>query len=334
MSPPLGKGKRMRLGILASGALSLVLATPALANTLNFGAPVDGSTGGVVSGNAADISATRTASINNGANDATASASVRAQVSADQGPTTNPTAVADMTVTYDLPYTITRVVTITGPAVFNANVPLQTITFSINLAGDVAKDNSQLAGGLGQALYTTGTASSLGGRFSSVALDGTVSQTGGGGLASSAVTGSASPSWVTTSNSSGAAAGEVSIVAQVPTDYRLWQDFLPPVVTNVGTTWTQSLTDTLRISFRIRAESRASGSVSTTGGEAIACIGQKSPLGGFVTDDPRCNGAGISITGTVAQTGTDVVPIPEPSTMLLIGAGLAGVGYVARRKLN
>jgi hypothetical protein len=323
----------MRLGILAAGALSLVLATPVLANTLNFGAPTNG-TSCSLAGNAGDRSCTSTASITNGANDATASASVRGQASADQALTTDPTAIADMTVTYDIPYTITRVVTISGPAIFNANVPQQTIAFTIGLAGDVAKDNSQVAGGLGQALYTSGTASSLGGRFTSVALDGTVSQTGGGGLASSPVSDSDSPSWAATNNSSGPAAGEVSFAFQVPTDYRLWSDFNPPVVTNVGTTWTQSLTDTLRISFRVRAESRASGSVSTTGGEAIACIGQKSPLGGFVLDDARCNGAGVSITGLVTQTGTSSVPIPEPSTMLLIGAGLAGVGYVARRKLS
>ena len=96
---------------------------------------------------------------------------------------------------------------------------------------------------------------------------------------------------------------------------------------------TQSFTDTLTISFRLRAESRASGSVSTTGGEAIACAGQFSPLGGFVTDNASACGTGLTIAASVAETGTTSALVPEPGTLMLIGSGLAGlVAFGARRR--
>ena len=85
----------------------LLLATTAEANTINFGTPVfTGSCS--LAGSTGDRSCTNGASVTNGANDATASAAIVAQASADHGITTNATAIADMTISYVIPYTVTR----------------------------------------------------------------------------------------------------------------------------------------------------------------------------------------------------------------------------------
>ena len=51
-------------------------------------------------------------------------------------------------------------------------------------------------------------------------------------------------------------------------------------------------------------------------------------------DNARCGGAGVSVTGTVTTGSTQNVAVPEPSTLLLIGVGLAGVAFAGRRKLS
>jgi hypothetical protein len=340
---------KMRLGILAAGALSLAISTPAGANTLNFGSITSSATACTTAGNSGDRSCTHTGSVTNGVNDATASANVRGQSSADHGITTNPTAIADMSVQYDIPYTITR--TVTNPANSGwLEFPLQTITFNMTVSGQVGKDNSQIGGGLGlvagalgadpdQATAYTISAASLGGRFTTASYAG-AALTGGGGLVRTTLSyTSPDPSWAAGVNASGASAGEISFVIQVPTDYREWTDLSAPLAEDytLSHSYTQSLTDTLRVTFRLRAESRPSGSISTTGGEAMACMGQTSPLGSFSLNTGSSCGSGVDIVGTVSQTGTSTlvnVAIPEPSTLLLIGAGIAGLAYVGRTKLG
>lgn len=338
----LEKGMRMRIGTLAAGALALVLSTPAFANTMVLGTPVDGSSLTQNDGNAADKSNTRTASINNGALDNTASFQIRAQVSADEGLATNPDVAVDLTVQYDIPYTITRTVSgvLNGGTYKDASAPTQTVTFTITTKGDVAKDNSQATGGLGNALSFNGTMSSLGSRFAAQTINIAASQLGGGGVASTDLNTSDVGSWITGANSSGAAAGEISLLIQVPTDYRMWSDFAPPAAINYNAPWsvTQSLTDTVRISFRLRVESRASGSVSTTGGEAISCFGQTSTMGSFALDNNAAVNCQDGVQGTATVTAgapvVTTVAIPEPTSLLLIGAGLVGLAYVGRRKLS
>ena len=134
-------------------------------------------------------------------------------------------------------------------------------------------------------------------------------------------------------------AGEISFVAQIPTNYRDWTDIFAPNLyptynwNSTAYAGTHSFTDTLTVSFRLRAESRASGSVSTTGGEALACAGQTSPLGGFVLDNAAACDGGLTIAATVTQTGTTSALVPEPGTLMLIGSGLAGlVAFGARRR--
>jgi len=322
----------MRFRLIALAGAVALCATTAGANTFNFGSLSFTGSGGVQSGNAADASASHTASVNNGANDNVASANVRGQVSADEGLATNPDVVVDLTVQYDIPYTVTRTVTVSGN---NATFPIQTIIFNANWSGAVAKDNSQATGGLGNAVAFNASFQSLGGLFAAASYTGG-SQIGGGGLAVSNINRTTpDPSYGTSVNFSGSAVGEISFAAQIPADYRAWSDLLVPYGTTSPGSYTQSFTDTLRVTFRLRAESRASGSVSTTGGEAIACFGQTSPLGSFALDGAggiNC-GTGFDINGSVTTGSPQVVQvIPEPATALLIGGALAGLAAFGARK--
>ena len=324
----------MRLGLLALSVSVLFLGSSAQANTINFGSAINNTTCSLA-GNSGDRSCTSAVSINNGANDSTASASVVGQASADHGFTTNPTAIADMTVSYTIPYTVTRTVTVipaAGPALLS--IPTQQITLNLNYSGEVAKDNSQLAGGLGQALKTGATVTSS--TFGAVVLGTGTNLTGGGGLSRSPFN-NATPdlSGVLGRNASGPGAGEISFAFQIPTNYQDWDDFVAPwaIDYSVGSNFVQSFTDTLTISFRLRAESRPSGSISTTGGEALACAGQTSPLSAFDLDDAAACGSGLTIGASVAQIGTTVEPVPEPTTLVMLGLGLAGVAaYGSRRR--
>jgi hypothetical protein len=319
-----------------------LLAGTAHANTINFGSLTD-NTSCSQAGNAADRSCTHSASVNNGANDATASMAIVGQSSADHGITTNPDASADMTISYVIPYTVTRTWNTTPGAMPQLIIPTQQITLNFNLSGEVSKDNSQTAGGLGQALLDISTGNITSARFGSVTFGSDISQTGGGGLARSPFN-IATPDIVATAGRNfddftGEGDDEISLVAQIPTNYRDWEDIFAPSLAptyNWNTTpysGTQSFTDTLTVSFRLRAESRPSGSVSTTGGEALACAGQSSPLGSFDLDNSAACGAGFTVTATVTQTGTTSELVPEPTTILLVGSGLAGlVAFGARRR--
>lgn len=326
----------MRKLALALGVT--LLAGTAQANTINFGSWTNSSVCSE-SGNGADRSCSSTASVSNGANDNTAYANIRAQASADQGPTTNPTAIADITVSYSIPYTVTRTWnTTTGPTP-QLVIPTQQITLNFNLSGEVSKDNSQVGGGLGQALLDVTTGNVTSARFGAVSFGSDISQTGGGGLARSPFNVATPDITGTAGRTFDGSAGEISLVVQIPTNYRDWTDIFAP---NLYPTYnwnstpysgTQSFTDTLTVSFRLRAESRASGSVSTTGGEALACAGQTSPLGSFDLDNSAACGNGFEVTATVTQTGTTSALVPEPTTLVLIGSGLAGlVAFGARRK--
>jgi hypothetical protein len=51
--------------------------------------------------------------------------------------------------------------------------------------------------------------------------------------------------------------------------------------------------------------------------------------GDYISQTPSCGNATPSPTGTPG--GGDPDPVPEPMTMLLFGAGVAGVGYAVRK---
>jgi len=326
----------MRKLALALGVT--LLAGTAHANTINFGSWTNSSSCSTA-GDAADRSCTSSATVNNGANDATANAAIVAQASADHGITTNPTAVADITVSYSIPYTVTRTWTTTPGPTPQLIIPTQQITLNLNLSGEVSKDNSQATGGLGQALLDISTGNVTSARFGSVTFGSDISQTGGGGLARSPFNVAVPDITGTAGRTFDGAAGEISLVAQIPTNYRDWEDIFAPNLSPTynwnatGYSGTQSFTDTLTVTFRLRAESRPSGSVSTTGGEALACAGQVSPLGSFDLDNSANCGSGFTISASVTQTGTTSELVPEPTTIVLVGAGLAGlVAFGTRRK--
>lgn len=328
---------QMRKLALALGVT--LLAGTAHANTINFGSWNSSLTTCTTAGDAADRSCTHGGTVNNGANDATANAAVVGQASADHGVTiVSGTASADMTIRYSIPYTVTRTWTTTPGPTPQLIIPTQSITLNLNLSGEVSKDNSQATGGLGQALLDAGMTISTG-RFGSVTFGSDVSQTGGGGLARSPFNFTVPDISGTAGRNFDGAAGEISLVAQLPTNYRDWEDIFYPNLTPTynwnatGYSGTQSFTDTLTVTFRLRAESRPSGSVSTTGGEALACAGQVSPLGSFDLDNSANCGSGFTIAASVTQTGTTSELVPEPTTILLVGSGLAGlVAFGARKK--
>lgn len=325
----------MRFALLSLALGVLLVGSTAQANTIVFGSWNSAGTSCTAAGNAADRSCTHGGTVNNGALDNTASAAVTAEASADHGITTNPTAIADITVVYSIPYTVSRTVTVTPGPVATLSIPTQQITLNLNLSGEVSKDNSQATGGLGQALLDAGFAITTT-RFGNVNFGSDVSQTGGGGLARSPFNFTVPDITGTAGRNFDGAAGEISLPIQIPTDYRDWDDFVAPYAHNYDNpgSFTQSFTDTLTITFRLRAESRPSGSVSTTGGEALACAGRVSPLGGFDLDNAANCGSGFTVGATVTQTGTTVEAVPEPTTLLMFGLGIAGIAAAgsARRR--
>jgi hypothetical protein len=57
--------------------------------------------------------------------------------------------------------------------------------------------------------------------------------------------------------------------------------------------------------------------------------GNPQHVGDYISDVPSCGAA--TPTPTPTPGGGDPDPVPEPITMLLFGAGVAGVGYTVRK---
>lgn len=324
----------MRLLFSLTAAAALLLGSaPAHAFNIQFGAATN-NTSCSTGGNSGDRSCTSSASINNGALDATASLNIRGQASADHGITTNPDAFADITVSYDIPYTITRTVEVSAP--FTMSIPVLQLTFNANYSGTAAHDSTQVGGGWANANAGFGaTLSDVGGGnlvFGSTSYSGSTSSGASGSGNNPFNDGSPDPTATLTGDYQGNV-GEINLFSEVPTDFQAWSDSVASYANGgnfpAGNYITQTYSDVIRVSFRLRAESRPQGSVSTTGGEAIACAGLSTTLGGFSLN-PNC-GSGFNLTASLSQTGTFDFTVPEPSTMALLGASLFGLVWMGRR---
>ena len=106
--------------------------------------------------------------------------SVDGQASADHGLTTNSTAIADLTVSYDIPYTVTRTATVSTTGTNSVSFETFDVDFSFIYDHNTAHDNSQVGGGLANALANGASVTSLGGLFSAYSPGG--SSSGGGGI--------------------------------------------------------------------------------------------------------------------------------------------------------
>ncbi len=326
---------------VATAALAFaVLAAPAaLANTFTFGSATNNTSCGL-NGNGADRSCTHAITVG------ATSVNIRGQSSADHGLLANPTAIADMTVEYEIPYTVTRTVNHVGTTTLGGtpaelHIPIQTITLDMNFSGNAAHDSTQTFGGLSNAQVYTASVESLGipgagivwgtGSYPGEFSGGNGNVETGGGF--NRTTPDFSYSTGPDGNFTGPGAGEISFAFEIPTDYQDWQDFVSPEAQppSDDASFLQSFSDTIKVSFRLRAESRPEGSTSATGGEAIACAGQTSPLGAFDVDNGLNCGSGFDISANVSVTSTLIQAVPEPSTALLVGGALAGLAFFGRR---
>jgi hypothetical protein len=319
---PLGS-RRARLGfIVATFVVAGLASGSAVASTFGFGASVWRSDLSTVSlsGDAEDRSASQFSFA------FASNANFRAQASADV--LLNETAVADALYVWDVPYTVTRNVSISGccPAGAQAVFPLQTVAFTITFSGAVGVDDGS---GLEMAEIFDGiSVMSTGGLFTATSFDGD-SRTDLDGVTS--VSDGTLTGYDTTVNFTGAGVGEITFT--VPTDYQSWVDFLVPQALDysVAQNLVQSYTDTLRVSMRLRAES-SSPDIFTPASEALACAGLQSTLGSFDLV-PNC-GSGLSIAGAVGIFDYEsiLVAVPEPTTALLVVTGLAAAAAQRRRR--
>ena len=303
-----------RLSIPFGIAAALLAGQSARANTLSFGPAALVSTA-----NVRQLGPANTRSIAEAHSTDGSTANFRAQASADAPRAGGPPFGSQERATYswDVPYTITRDIGMLPGTATLLSVPLQRVEFSITFspAGDV----NHLPGSLELSRIYDFTIQSLGNRFPAFAVPALRA------FPDQPAVANGSPdtrSFELGIDASGPSAGEIDALAEIPTDYRLWEDSDTPRAAGYDATshFSQSLSDVLRISFTIEALSSPSGMVSVDGGPSIACAGLQSSIENFPLA-PNC-GDGLSILGHVIQIGTRQVPVPESATVVLLGVAL------------
>lgn len=333
--------KKSRLLGAVSAALLTFITVSANAASISFGVPTDLSTCSEVRHSDCSRNISRNVPINiPSVYSSPTGIIIRGQASANSNVTG--AATADTTITYNIPYSVSRNVSVTpGPGGAVASVEAFDLDFSgIYRSLLITNDDILQVGGTQSARAFNASITSLGGFFSTISMAGhslSGDNTFGNTLQNGGV-----ETFTPGLNASGLRRSEADTDAQgLPIDFRVWDDFLGPQAQDYSQPFkfTQTFDDVLSLSFRLHADSRASGLFSADGGSAIACAGLGSAFGGNILNgvvDTGCTGLyglfmGVEITSQGTYQ-TVVGAVPVPAAVWLFGSGLLGLIGVARRK--
>jgi hypothetical protein len=287
--------------------LLLLIAVSAQAVSISFGQPVDRSTCSEIRHSDCSYNFSRLAA---------QTFLFRGQAAANSIPGH---AVADLRVIYDIPYSLSRDVTVVpladGAA---ARVERVSIRFDVDyiVLLKAIPDLAQI-GGVQSAQAFSASVRSLGGYFGDSIPGASVS-----GSQLDLVDGRLQMTFTPGLNESGPRASEAETDSLgLPADFRAWEDSESPSQADYSQpfTFTQTFDDVLRVSFRMLADSQRSGFLSVNGGGATACAGLGNDLLIERVDDTDCDtpGLGLGVEATVRSNGSFETIVKAPSATVL-----------------